>query len=109
MKPKLYIALSIHLSGVPAAHRASNGCAQYTILCRTTSQKRLAYILDTSISHLREFGGVHVDYPHPDRIHVVPVDEIDTVYYHVEHTATGCLSRWFKYTRPDWLAKRNPL
>ena len=109
IKPKLYIASSVLLPGVPDEHRASNGCSQFTILVRTTSVKRLCYILDTSYSHLVTFAGAHVTPEEERHANIVPKDEIDQIYYRVEHTATGWLNKWFKYERPDWLAKRNPL
>lgn len=107
IKHKLYMAMSISLTGVPDGYRSCNGGSQFLIMCRTTSQKRLAYILDSTIGHLRTFGGVHVD-DYPDRAHVVPPNLIDTVYYLADHTKTGNHG-WQMWIRPDWLVKRSPL
>jgi hypothetical protein len=108
IKPKLYLAMSVLLSNVPEEHRGANGCRQFTILVRSTSIKRVAYVLDTTVGHLTNFGGIHVDYPHADRISVVPEDEIDQIYYRVEHCVSGARG-WFKYKRSESQDKRSPL
>ena len=69
--------------------------------------KRLAYILDTTLGHLRDFAGAHVNNK-GSGADVVPENEIDQIYYYVDHCVSGARG-WFKYNRPEWLAKSNPL
>lgn len=53
---KTYLANSVLLYWVPPEHRAANGSRQFTILCRTDSQKRVAELVGCSLYDLRQMG-----------------------------------------------------
>lgn len=102
MKPKVYIASSVMLPGVPKEHLAANGCKQYFIVCRTVSKKRLAYLLGTTVKALTDYGCHVSDMPR----HTEQAGAIDEIRYEVHHMT---LRGWFAWTRPDWLNERYPL
>ncbi len=99
-KEKTYLALSVYLSKVPGKHRAANGNRQFTILCRTTSQQRVAELTGSTISHLRKYGGIH----ETDSLeHISICEKNDTIYYNMcNHTpvSKSDYGKWFEY-RPD--------
>lgn len=104
MKPKVYIASSVVLHGVPDEHRAPNGCKQYFIVCKTTSKKRLAYILNTSVKALTDYGCRAVD---DNEVKFIQhAGYLDEVRYEVKLIG---LQGWFTWSRPEWLNKRYPL
>lgn len=105
-KYKLYKAGSVHLSNVPQAHVAANGCRQFFIICRTTSVKRLAYILGTTMGAMTFSGAEAWDNPVHEA--VIPEGELDTIYYRVE-VFEGTDNGWHKYVRSESLDKTNPL
>jgi hypothetical protein len=104
-KTRIYLANSVWVD-CPKEHASSNGGKQFTVLCRTTSKKRMAWILGCSLHHLTNFAGAH-EVTHEQHTSIVEKDE--TVYYHVTHAASGWINKWFEWRRPDWLNKRDPL
>lgn len=104
-KLRTYLACSVWVD-CPDKYRASNNGKQFTVLCRTSSKKRMAYILGTSLHSLTEFSGAHET---DQEKHTSIVKNDHTIYYHVEHTITGWVDEWVEWTRPDWLNKRDPL
>lgn len=94
MKVKTYFAMSVWLSGIPHNHQGNNGSCQKDIIIRSTSQKKVAEIVGSSLSHLRDFSGIH----ETDQAHHLSVPKKDNVvYYHCEHCRIGFLDKWFEY------------
>jgi len=91
---------------VPKKYAASNGGKQFTVLCRTTSKRRMAHILGASLSHLISFSGAHET---DQEKHTAIVQKDDVIYFHVERTATGWVDEWLEWERPDWVNKSHPL
>lgn len=93
---RTYIALSVWLDRVPEGHVSANRSKQFTILIRTTSQKRVADLLgSTSLFSLRTFSGIRrapdaVGF-HKERKNVAGIVQKDhTVYYNHDN-------QWFEY------------
>ena len=104
MKNKIYMANSVYLSNVPPEHRASNGGAQFTILCLTTTKKRVAELCgrNTTVSHLNNYGGLCVRTDgkhgfHGEHIHLDICKKPNTIYYFVGHTKNGYVNQWVEY------------
>jgi len=91
---KTYIALSVWLHKVPKEHVAANGGRQFTILIRSTSQKAVAALLNTSLNQLREFNGIHEftsDVVSYNKFRVADIVKKDnTVYYERNN-------EWYEY------------
>lgn len=91
-KLKTYCALSVLLPRVPARHRANNGNCQFTILCQTTSVKRLAEILGNRGTYSLTVMGCHVT-DNPE--HIAICQKPETVYYHMEnHNPNSLPGEW---------------
>jgi hypothetical protein len=106
MKNKIYMANGVHLSYIPPEQRGSNGNAQFTILCLTTTKKRVAELCDrsTTVHHLNKYGGLCVRTDgkngfHGEHIHLDICKKPDTIYYFVEHTKNGYVGKWFEYLK----------
>lgn len=94
-RPKVYIAMSVLLSNAPAKHWANNRNRQYTVVCKTTSAKKLAELIGggTSEAHLRNMGVMASD----NEKHAAICQKENTIYYQVEHPNPDG-GNWFEYT-----------
>lgn len=90
---KTYLANSMFLPYVPKEHLSNNNNCQFTIICRAKNQKKVAELLGTSFSQVRNFGGIHVA---AEQFQNIPQKD-NTIYYHAEHTKTGYIDKWFEY------------
>lgn len=80
-KNKTYIALSVFLSDVPEKHLGNNRCRQFSVLCRTSSKKKLAELTKTSLYTLNTMGCQETT----DRKHIEVCQNPDTIYYFMDN------------------------
>jgi hypothetical protein len=95
-KLKTYIALSVFLSRCPKKHWLNNNRKQFTILCQTTSKKRVAELVDCSLHHLQHMGIHETNTPN----HVSVCKKPHTIYYLMDHLNENKEDylKWFEYT-----------
>jgi len=95
VRMKTYIASSVWLNKVEDRFRASNNNAQFTIVVRARSHKRVAELIggNCSLYNLRSFCGIHEASP----MHAEIPKLDDVIYYHVEDTKKGYVGKWLAY------------
>jgi hypothetical protein len=99
---RIYSAMSVFLPDVPPEHRGNNNNCQFSVLIAASSQRRVAELLHTSLSGLRNFNGIHeapqdIGYMTEAKPVVEIVQKDETFYYFTEHTRSGFIGKWFEY------------
>lgn len=97
-KMKTFMAMSVDLRPIPNKHRGSNQNAQFTIVVRAESRKKVAEMLGSSTHHLRDFCGIReLDAKAEPRYASIPKKD-NVIYYHVEQTKFGFVNEWLEWT-----------
>jgi hypothetical protein len=93
MRYKVYLALSTWLRDLPKKYQASNGDCSRTVVCRTTTKKRVAELTGENLHRLNAMGLRVVT----DEKWANIAKKADVVYYHVQHTKHGYVDEWAEY------------